>query len=646
MEAPQVKNGQIQTSSSVVDVAAAAAADTVPGEAGPAAASTATTTSAPVKALGYVPPSPVSEVVFHQAWDEIVDDLRSRDLMSDAEAGNLKFTHLSWGRNRGTAWLLLPRFVAAGAAVEAISQRGLTSKAQIEVIIRSFNWLVWLLAGLNMLKESEVKALLLAPSDSQAGAKGSSPRVASRDDVMAAADALLKSKELLGVLKKKLANAAAPFCPLAMGADNSRRDVNTQLLLNEALWAVVALARPKLDKAASNTIVMRPQHIDLSDDKAYPCSDTYWLQLRQQRVAQAQVRVREAAGQSTEEYVAAQQVLDKAEEELSVEVSAARRKRRQLLTQVVGWLLDMLEQTRGEAVPKSAEAVRALTFFATSLSNPKMPSAQPVGLTRSMTTLTPHYGETVIYALSEQAANAEMGTTCSGGCDDVVLLNDQEEPTETLNYLRIVYAKDWRNFQQRLFGMPGVKAALQQQHKVDTPSPSNIKEAAFLPGQPLHPWRHELLSWASMRGQLLQRTVHGMMYYEKALQQLILMQSRPQLTAMARQQLNDIRGTLRGEYTTAGWADQVAEAAALLLAREKYSYVVSSQVLGEMQLADKVSPRWLAHSVRAVLSSRYPSLRVAYIDLENLGDLKPHAAAAGGECAGGASRAAVSAAGD
>lgn len=36
--------------------------------------------------------------------------------------------------------------------------------------------------------------------------------------------------------------------------------------------------------------------------------------------------------------------------------------------------------------------------------------------------------------------------------------------------------------------------------------------------------------------------------------------------------------TLRKEYTTDGWADQVAEAAALLLAREKYSYVVSRWV--------------------------------------------------------------------
>jgi hypothetical protein len=58
--------------------------------------------------------------------------------------------------------------------------------------------------------------------------------------------------------------------------------------------------------------------------------------------------------------------------------------------QVVQWLLVMLQKSRGEAAPHSTEAQRALTFFATSLSNPNMPSAQPVALTRSMTTLTPH----------------------------------------------------------------------------------------------------------------------------------------------------------------------------------------------------------------------------------------------------------------
>lgn len=53
------------------------------------------------------------------------------------------------------------------------------------------------------------------------------------------------------------------------------------------------------------------------------------------------------------------------------------------------------------------------------------------------------------------------------------------------------------------------------------------------------------------------------------------MQSRTQLTRLARQMMTTEGGSLRQQHLPDGWADQVAEAAALLLAREKYSYVVS-----------------------------------------------------------------------
>jgi hypothetical protein len=56
-----------------------------------------------------VPVSSHSEMVFHQAWNHIVDDLRSRDLLSNAEAGSLKYVHLGWGQGREEAWLLLPK---------------------------------------------------------------------------------------------------------------------------------------------------------------------------------------------------------------------------------------------------------------------------------------------------------------------------------------------------------------------------------------------------------------------------------------------------------------------------------------------------------------------------------------------------------
>jgi len=45
-----------------------------------------------------------------------------------------------------------------------------------------------------------------------------------------------------------------------------------------------------------------------------------------------------------------------------------------------------------------------------------------------------------------------------------------------------------------------------------------------------------------------------------------------------------------------------------------------SQALGEFQLAADVPKRWLGYCIRAVVAKRYPSLRIAYIDLENLGN--------------------------
>lgn len=98
---------------------------------------------------------------------------------------------------------------------------------------------------------------------------------------------------------------------------------------------------------------------------------------------------------------------------------------------MISWLLDMLQLTHGEATPMTPEARRVLCFFATSLHNPNMPTADWVACTRSMTTLTPHYGEDVMYALSKGAAEQEMGVSAlSGGDDNTFLLNLRGEHTE------------------------------------------------------------------------------------------------------------------------------------------------------------------------------------------------------------------------
>lgn len=103
--------------------------------------------------------------------------------------------------------------------------------------------------------------------------------------------------------------------------------------------------------------------------------------------------------------------------------------------QVVNWLLDMLQLTHGEAAPATSEARRVLCFFAASLHNPKMPTAATVACTRSMTTLTPHYGEDVMYALNKAVAEAEMEVQgLKGGDDNTFLVNVRGDNTEVCRH--------------------------------------------------------------------------------------------------------------------------------------------------------------------------------------------------------------------
>jgi hypothetical protein len=55
--------------------------------------------------------------------------------------------------------------------------------------------------------------------------------------------------------------------------------------------------------------------------------------------------------------------------------------------------------------------------------------------------------------------------------------------------------------------------------------------------------------------------------------------------------------------------------------------IVCSQVLGELQSADDLRKQWLAVALRDVLLQQFPSLRVAYIDLQNLSAVAVAAAA-------------------
>jgi len=61
-------------------------------------------------AAAQLPLHPRHQVAFAQAWDEIITDLRDRDLLTNADEANLKYAHLRWADDHQQAWLLLPRY--------------------------------------------------------------------------------------------------------------------------------------------------------------------------------------------------------------------------------------------------------------------------------------------------------------------------------------------------------------------------------------------------------------------------------------------------------------------------------------------------------------------------------------------------------
>ncbi|CAM9094798.1 unnamed protein product [Ascophyllum nodosum] len=188
---------------------------------------------------------------------------------------------------------------------------------------------------------------------------------------------------------------------------------------------------------------------------------------------------------------------------------------------------------RNDAEPQSVEARRRLAFFVNSLFM-DMPRAPPVGDMMSWSCVTPFYSEDVIYSRSDLEQKNEDGLT-------------------TLMYMQALYKHDWRNFMERE-GIGSEQQAMSRKHIEST------------------------RLWASFRAQTLARTVEGMMYYEAALRLLA------RLERVREDQLED-------------------------LVVQKFQYVVACQVYGHMKKKQDAK----ADDIETLLK-RFPYLRVAYID--------------------------------
>ncbi|PNH09351.1 putative callose synthase 6 [Tetrabaena socialis] len=249
---------------------------------------------------------------------------------------------------------------------------------------------------------------------------------------------------------------------------------------------------------------------------------------------------------------------------------------------VVGVLASMLNTPATACRPASAEAQRILGFFINSLSNPQLKKPAPVCNMRSWSVLTPCYEEDVLYPLDASLVAFQLGLAPpppSGPARLQDLLSETEDHVSLIAYLRSVFPGDWHNFLERLGTRLG-GADL-----------SRATEHDFGPAGPLFGQALDLQLWATYRGQLLGRTVRGMMCYRSAVRMLVQMEyPRPE-------------GVSAAEY--GAWVEALVDS--------KFQYVCACQVYGRTRKAADIHRRWLAEGVDT-LCLEFPALQVAFLD--------------------------------
>ncbi|XP_052206358.1 putative callose synthase 8 isoform X2 [Diospyros lotus] len=201
-------------------------------------------------------------------------------------------------------------------------------------------------------------------------------------------------------------------------------------------------------------------------------------------------------------------------------------------------------------IPSNLEARRRISFFATSLFM-DIPIAPKVRNMLSFSVLTPHFMEEVKFS-------AEVLRSC-------------QEEVSISYYMQMIYPDEWKNFLERM--------------KIETVDEQNVEI-----------YKEDLRNWASFRGQTLSRTVRGMMYYRKALK------------LQAFLDMAEDEDILRG-YDAIERGNDLLSAQLDAIADMKFTYVISCQMFGSQKSCG--DPQ--AEDIRDLMT-RYPSLRVAYVE--------------------------------
>ncbi|KAK4770184.1 hypothetical protein SAY87_030716 [Trapa incisa] len=206
-----------------------------------------------------------------------------------------------------------------------------------------------------------------------------------------------------------------------------------------------------------------------------------------------------------------------------------------------------------ENIPANDEARCRITFFCNSLFM-GIPKSPPLEKMKAFSVLTPYYKESVLYSEEE-------------------LRSQNEDGISILYYLQTVYNDDWKNFMERMR-----REGMEDDNDIWT-----IK-------------LRDLRLWASYRGQILARTVRGMMHYGRAIQLLSFLESLPFTGSRGAEVMPAEESVFVGNHRQD-------------IARMKFTYLVTCQNYGHDK--ETMDPR--ADDIR-YLMEEYDALLVAYVD--------------------------------
>ncbi|GLC72072.1 hypothetical protein PLESTF_001201000 [Pleodorina starrii] len=586
---------------------------------------------------------------FAAAWDAVVNDLRSCDLLSDRERANLVFTRLpaaatamltapaaaaasptggdgvmpgspssssadgtvngGAGPSRPLRPFLLPAFFYAGE-VQRVVDTGSASASQQLVLEELRSLLVWMGCQLRLLDGNQAAALLTAAC---------CPVAVDAMHSHSREKGLASLRSLLAALM-----AAAEPLPLPVPAASVSDIAGTtaeaeRLRLTQRDEAAAALEGVLAALEVEARAVVKAQ-VGVAKKGAKKASGTNTTGTGSGTVAQSQQEQQAVVVAAADPQVSARALLDvvaalrrdlgarparlsaalallhpenggcgEVPSPTSTSSASYVAVDLPLLLRVLSTASKMLNLSATAAQPTGAEARRILGFFITSLANRHLAKPCSVAAMPSWTVLTPLYAEDVLFPLESGPVAEALGlgpTSCPSSSKPAADAAASLPDLLTETDERVSLLAYIRSLFPK--DWDNFKERLGASLGLDM---SDITENDFAEGGPLAEHALALQLWASYRGQLLARTVRGMAAYERAVRVLAALECpRPE-------------GVNRRDH--AAVVEDVVGA--------KFTHVVASQLYGTNRRSLNLRERWLAESTDVLLQA-FPCMRVSYID--------------------------------